>query len=1268
METKEKIPKQKTNNINALKGSKFKIISWNVRGMNSPQKRKKIFQYLQKQNIEIACLQETHIKQKDIRLLKNKKFGNEFTSSNIKKKKGVVIYVNEKHNSKKVFEDEEGRILGVEVILQNEKCLIVGIYAPLEKKDQFFNKLNEMLINHKYVKTLVLGDWNGVVNPAIDRKSEKKIKKTQGKLPKAFENMIEEQVLYDIWRFKYGNSKDFTYYSERHRSLSRIDMLFATKSWCKDVINMASEPRTISDHSPLILTMKTNPMQYAWRLNDILLQKEEIVEKARKTLSLFFEENINPDIDMTTVWEASKAYMRGFFIQQNHIMKRKKREKMEKLYNLLRQKEKEQVNNLSDKKILKQIKTIKKQIDWEENEEIQRKLKYLKQKYFECSNKPGRWLAHKLKKQRERNIILEIRTKNSICTSKQEDIMKEFTNFYSELYKGKEISEKKIDDFLNKAQLTTFDKQQRELLNGPITTAEIVEVIKKAKNGKTPGPDGFPVEYYKKFEEQISTPFKLTVNAIGRQKYPNTWKQANIILLAKENRDHKDIRNYRPISLLNTDYKLFAMILAERLKKVLKDWISEEQGGFLPNRQLKDNIRHILDTIEYFEYHNEKSLALIFMDLEKAFDNVSWETLKILLDRVKVGDIFGKWVQEIYCEQYAQLIVNQGKSEPFQISKGTRQGCPLSPLLFILVLESLNNRVRIEKNIKGLKIKKYEYKMRLYADDIVYILEDPIFSIKNVIQILEEFQEISGLKVNKEKTVMLTKNMSNEEKVTLVEESGFKLENKVKYLGITLTNKNVDIFHNNYEKVWAEVKKDLGKWGKFQLSLLGKISAIQMNILPRMLFLFQTVPILHSFKPLENWQKEILKFVWDKKKARIKAKILYDEKKRGGLGLPNLKSYYMATVMVWLKEWLLLDDDKLLALEGFNMRFGFHGYLFYDKKKVHKNCVNHVICRTLLFVWEKLKPRLCYRIPQICSPHEAFFGKESIPKLKWLRYRDLIKSNMEAEELKSQEELRQTEIECHWYLYRQLRERWKLDRKMTGINKNITDWEEIINKGKRKLITRYYKLLLTWETEEEIIRESMVRWAQNMGKNLEYAKWVNVWKSMKYTVNQDLKENIYKMTYRWHLSPQKIAFMYKNSSPLCWRCENKVGTYFHMWWLCRKAKEYWLKIYKVINGDLKIQIAFQPEIFLLGMVDVELERLCGKLIFNLLTCARIVFAKSWKCKQIPSIEQWLIKLLEVAEMDKMTSWMKDKDEEQTKKDWEIFYVYIRKEWKNIYVE
>uniref|UniRef100_A0A2D4KI84 Reverse transcriptase domain-containing protein n=1 Tax=Micrurus paraensis TaxID=1970185 RepID=A0A2D4KI84_9SAUR len=207
---------------------------------------------------------------------------------------------------------------------------------------------------------------------------------------------------------------------------------------------------------------------------------------------------------------------------------------------------------------------------------------------------------------------------------------------------------------------------------------------------------------------------------LTKKEIPKTWTEAYITLIPKEGTDQQQIKNFRPISLLNSDYKIFASILAERLKRYLNNFIHPDQNGFLPKRQIRDNIRIILDTLEYYEAHPEKQMALIFLDAQKAFDNVNWRCMLLQLIQMGFGKKFVQAIETIYCKQSAMVMINGELTESININKGTRQGCPLSPLLFVLTLEVLNRNIRQDEEIKGMKIRKEEYKLQAFADDLVF--------------------------------------------------------------------------------------------------------------------------------------------------------------------------------------------------------------------------------------------------------------------------------------------------------------------------------------------------------------------------------------------------------------------------------------------------------------------------------------------------------------------------------------------------------------------
>ena len=190
--------------------------------------------------------------------------------------------------------------------------------------------------------------------------------------------------------------------------------------------------------------------------------------------------------------------------------------------------------------------------------------------------------------------------------------------------------------------------------------------------------------------------------------------------------------------------------------------------------------------------------------------------------------------------------------------------------------------------------------------------------------------------------------------------------------------KNINLYENNYVKTWEDIKRKLDIWNRMNLSFLGRISIIKMNVLPKILFLFQTIPIIGNTRCIEKWQKVISKFIWMGKRPRVKYKILIDITERGGYGLPDLKLYYEAACLLWLRDWCLLKNTDVLDLEGHDIHFGWHAYLNYGKTKAHRNFINHIIRKPLYEVWDKYKKYLEPHIPNWISPLEATAVKKKI--------------------------------------------------------------------------------------------------------------------------------------------------------------------------------------------------------------------------------------------------------------------------------------------------
>ena len=189
------------------------------------------------------------------------------------------------------------------------------------------------------------------------------------------------------------------------------------------------------------------------------------------------------------------------------------------------------------------------------------------------------------KRNRKRNNISALKIHNNICTNPKE-IAEHVASFYEDLYKSKFKSEH-CEEFLNniKEYIPTISEQFKTDCEQPISNNEVVEALKHMKTGKSPGIDGLCTEFYSCFWDEIQDLLmKMYRECIDKKEMTTTMKQGLISLIPKPNKDSLSIENWRPITLLNVDYKLFALVFARRLKKNLEEIINETQTGFMANR------------------------------------------------------------------------------------------------------------------------------------------------------------------------------------------------------------------------------------------------------------------------------------------------------------------------------------------------------------------------------------------------------------------------------------------------------------------------------------------------------------------------------------------------------------------------------------------------------------------------------------------------------------------------------------------------------------
>jgi len=930
------------------------ILSWNVNGLREINKIEKVFQIGAEKKVDILILQETFWDENIIQIVKQKWKGDIYYSNSENKRKGVAILVSRKFEQKteELYKDKDGRILQIRVHNENQYFDIVCVYAPNNEKERtsLFEKINNLVSDE--IPTIIIGDFNMIQSP-LDKAITMEFRDDKSR--NQLWDLYSRHNAVDLWRYKYPNKRVFSrqqWVLDQYKQ-SRIDFAIVSKSLLKYVGKTYYIHTQISDHNMFYVCLdmaETERGQGLWIHNNSLLDDTKYCEKI---INLINKEKMNALYTSNKLvwWDNLKYWIKRLSKQYSF---NKAREKNKKYWDLQKQIEIES-RRLSENPNYDMTNLKELQLQFERLEEEKCRGAILRAKaHWALDGERNTSFFLGLEKQRQKNNnVRELILPNGETIKDMVDILQEEHRFYKKLYKCENIDENVKNIFLNEIDNQLCDNDKINC-DSEIMTDEMTESLKAMKKNKSPGSDGLTTEFYLKFWNIIAPILKEVIDEIDCTGTLSRTMKKGILTLIYKNRGNKnELKNYRPISLLNVDYKILARVLSNRLKLVIESIINKYQTCCIPNRDIADTIASIRDIITYCD--NEKTDGYIIkIDQEKAFDRVEHKYLFDVLKQFGFGKHFIHLVETLYKDIHSAVKCNGHISAYFPVERSIRQGCPLSAMLYVIAVEPLALNILKHTHIRGIDIPDTDESSILFqhADDITLTLKDKQ-SIKIAFQILFDFQKASGSKINIDKCEILC--LGNAERFNAY---GMKeLDNIIQILGVYLGTDLNEIAILNWKSKILKLRSIVQYWNGRHLTIVGRITVISNLITARVWYtmMANSVPdwVLHEIKEI------CVSFLWKNSSHLVSYNTIINDVNQGGLRFPDVMMKKHAFRIKFVQRYLNTQYNAVWKkyLSYFLRKYGnlnFTDEIFY--MKIKKSFISDIpmFYQEMLFAWNEI--------------------------------------------------------------------------------------------------------------------------------------------------------------------------------------------------------------------------------------------------------------------------------------------------------------------------
>lgn len=877
------------------------VVSLNARGLRQNCKRKALFLFAKKFKSDFCFFQESHSLTADINFWKSQWGNDAWYSHGSERSAGVTTFKNT-FGGKVLHSDCDslGHYVCLVIECNNVLFILVNLYGYNTKPendrllDSLDTKLTIWLFKYPNSTLLIGGDFNIALNTEVDRWPPAQSSVATLRI----KTLMEKYNLIDIWRKKYPDNRSFTWSNRSGSRQSRIDFWLLSDNIAEDGVTVNILTTPLTDHRAIyiniqLFTYDNLPCRSSyWKLNSSLLEHKMVKTEIRKLIDHFWDKAIKEE-SYNLNWELFKFEAGKFLRQYGAKVAKARTAEEDKLITEISSIFQQHPDVVSEEDKLK-IRNLQNKLDDLYRYKAEGAFVRSRKKWLEEGEQNSAYFFRLEKYRSKMNNIHQLNI-NGTVTNDAKIISTFCCNFYSNLYDTNYNAEyaKQLFDSVN--NIRKIELSDCRYCDSPLTVEEVVKSITLLKNNKSPGTDGMVAEFYKAFSDQLA-PFLLQVfmESIKNGALPPSLTQGLITLIPKPNKDVLFIDNWRPICLLNNDYKIMALVLAGRIKDVLDDIIDETQSGFMKDRHISNNIRLVLDLLDYSDLILDDSFIL-FLDFYKAFDTIEHDFIFLSLEHFGFGKFFCDCIKTLYTNGNSSIRMKHGTTSRFNLKRGIRQGCPISPYLFLLCTQILALHIK-NSNIQGISIAGRDIIISQLADDTTVFLKNSD-QVPVALQIIENFSKASGLTLNINKCQLFPIKECNLQCI-----SNINVQKEVTYLGLIICKDQNARTLLNFSPIVKKAQTKFNQWLQRDLTVKGRVLLSKAEGLSRLTY--AALSLYVDNKTCGNIDRILFNFIWKNRTHYIRKSVVMNTYDNGGLNFLDFTTLNNTFKINWAKHFL----------------------------------------------------------------------------------------------------------------------------------------------------------------------------------------------------------------------------------------------------------------------------------------------------------------------------------------------------------------------------